>query len=350
VSRIALTAASAMLAAVVVSACGDTDRTAPAFDLVPLATLGDSVGEGAIASVPTVSPRIAGRWYYVATPWGSGTHAPRRYASTNGAFEGIVGASSAFGTVEMIHASGDTVLLHDLDRMQMTFLAAPDSVLRTVPWLERPYSLHGLSDGSFVITTGDFSAGPPMLHVSRDGALLREFGTPIETPNTESRYRLFAASRTGGFWSARVSRQLELQKWSAPGVLESTVALNAEWFPRYEREARFGPAVPPSPMLVAFWEDDAGMIWIVGAAPDPQWSDGLGAAVTGEGGQEYYPVVRPDETFDTVIERWDPVKQVRLSSQRLDAFYYTSPEPWTLLSATGNSGVRRIGVWRMQLR
>jgi hypothetical protein len=340
------------LATLVPTACGGRDAplaTGERFRLEPVVQFTSTIGDGALESIPLLTPRIGAGYHVVTTPWGAGEKLPRLFDGA-GNYRRTLGREGAgpqeFRAAEMVYATGDTAMIFDLGARRMTFFAPPDSFLRTVPWQFRPYSLLELADGTFVLTTGDFSAGPAMLHVARDGTLLREFGEYAEPQ--ETRHRVFAPAADGGFWSARSSRRLEVQKWRAPGDLEATIPLSASWYPPYTTLTRASPTEPPSPAVMAIWADDAGMLWIVGMVAGERWFEGLGDPRPVGDGRSYVPVTDPDKVYDTIIEQWDPVSRTRRWSERLDRFYGLQPGPW-MMGVTSESmlGVQTAEVLRV---
>ncbi len=306
------------------------------FRLEPVVTFSATMGEAALESMPLLTPRLGAGYHVISTPWGKGERLPRVFDST-GRLLLTLGREGAgpneFRAAEMVYASGDTAMIFDMGARRMTFVAPPDSFLRTVPWQRRPYTLMELKDGSFVISTGDFSPGPAMMHLARDGTLLSEFGDSADQRTQEGRHRVFALSSDGGFWSARTTRRMELQKWRAPGDLETTIPLSASWFRPYDALQRPTETDPPSPGVMGIWEDAAGMVWVVGMVAGERWADGLGSTRALGDGRTYAPIEDPDIVFDTVIECWDPVSRTVRWSQRLDRFYGIQIAPW-LMAAT----------------
>ncbi len=339
VHRCRARAARLVCAALVGASCGRSDVAPPSgerFTLQPVVRFSSTVGDGALESVPLMTPRLAGAYHVVTTPWGTGEKLPRLFDSA-GRYLRTLGREGSgpqeFRAAEMVYATGDTAMIFDMGTRQMTFVAAPDAFLRTVPWQHRPYSLMELRDGSFVISTGDFSVAPAMLHVARDGSLLGEFGEPGSPQTQESRHRVFAPAADGGFWSARTQQRLELQKWRAPGDLEATIPLTASWFPRYTEPTFPSQTNPPSPMVLAIWTDAEDMVWIVGLAPGERWFEGMGASRDLGDGRTAARIEDPDKVFDTIIEQWDPASGTRRWSERLDRFYGVQVGPW-LMAAT----------------
>jgi hypothetical protein len=205
-----------------------------------------------------------------------------------------------------------------------------------------------LADGSFVSTPGNFDRRPPMVHVSRDGTVQREFGAMLEQGTIESRNRILAVDPNGGFWSARGLLRYELQQWSAPGVLANTYELSTAWFPTTLRQQAASPTSPPSAFLSAMWVDSVGTVWIVGGAADPEWYTAIGSEKVSQGDHEVYPVLDIDGLYDTMIERWDPKTQKLLFSERLDKAYLVSAGPWLLGHQTENGdGFVKVEVVRV---
>jgi len=324
------------LAAACIAACAGDAPPPPSaehFLLEPVVTFSATSGDGELESIPLLTPRIGAGYHIVSTPWGRGERLPRVFDST-GRFVRTLGREGEgpreFRAAEMVYATGDTAMIYDMGARRMTFVAPPDSFLRTVPWQRRPYTLMELRDGSFVISTGDFSPGPAMMHIARDGTLLSEFGDSAQTRTQEGRHRVFAPAADGGFWSARTTRRMELQKWRAPGDLEATIALSASWFAPYEELQRPTATDPPSPGVIAIWEDAEGMVWIVGMVAGERWFAGLGSTKTLGDGRTYAPIEDPDKVFDTIIECWDPVSKTRRWSERVDRFYGLQIAPWLM--------------------
>jgi hypothetical protein len=301
-------------------------------------TIGDGPVAGQLPSPPQISPLIAGQWHIVTTPWGRGKWLPRVY-DARGDFLAEVGRAGSgpreYQAAEMVFATGDTAMIHDVSLRRMSFLLPPDSLLRSVPWPERPFSLLELRDGSFVLTNGDFAPGAPLLHVARDGTVLQAFGEPQS--GAVSNHRLLAAAPDGSFWSARSQQRLELQQWRAPGDLVTTLTLDSDWFVPYEKDPPPSLEQPPSPALIAIWTDQDGLLWLVGMAADERWQRGYSAPRDDGDGHQYARVDDPDIVFDAIIEVWDPVSRTRQWSERLDRIYSVQLGPW-LMGATQERG------------
>jgi hypothetical protein len=327
------------LAALVAVACGGGD-VAPVvggqFTLQPVVQFTATIGDGALESVPLMTPRVGGAYHVVTTPWGTGEKLPRLFDST-GKYLRTLGREGSgpreFRAAEMVYATGDTAMIFDLGTRLMTFVAPPDSFVRSVAWQHRPYTLLELRDGSFVISTGDFTPGPAMLHIARDGSLLSEFGDSVLRQSEESRHRVFAAAPDGGFWSARTQQKLELQKWRAPGDLERTIPLTSSWFSPYTKPTFPSPTDPPSPMVMAIWADTDGMVWLIGLVAGERWFEGMGASRELGDGRQSARIEDPDKVFDTIVEVWDPATKTRRWTERLDRFYHAQLGPW-LMGAT----------------
>jgi hypothetical protein len=320
----------------VAAACGPSTATPPSaehFQLEPVVTFSATSGDGELESVPLLTPRLGAGYHIVSTPWGAGERLPRVFDSA-GRYVRTLGRQGdgprEFRAAELVYASADTAMIFDMGARRMNFIVPPDSFVRTVSWQHRPYTLLELRDGSFAISTGDFSPGPAMLHVARDGTLLQSFGDSVRSRTQEGRHRVFAAASDGGFWSARTTRRMELQKWRAPGDLEATIPLSASWFTPYEELQRPTATEPPSPGVIAIWEDSAGMVWIVGMVAGERWAEGLGSTRTLGDGRSYAPIEDPDTVFDTIVECWDPVTKTRRWSERLDRFYGLQIAPWMM--------------------
>ena len=324
------------LVAATLAACGG-DSAAPVatahFALEPVVTFSAVTGDAALESPPLITPPLGAGYHVVSTPWGQGERLPRVFDSTGRLLRtlGREGEGpNEFRAAEMVYATGDTAMIFDMGTRRMTFVAPPDAFLRTVPWQRRPYTLVELTDGSFVISTGDFSPGPAMMHIARDGRLRSEFGDAADQRTQEGRHRVLAPSSDGGFWSARTTRRMELQKWRAPGDLEATIPLSASWFRPYDALQRPTKTDPPSPGVIAIWEDAQGMVWVVGMVAGERWADGLGTTRTLGDGRTYEPIEDPDVVFDTIIECWDPVSRTVRWSERLDRFYGLQIAPWLM--------------------
>jgi hypothetical protein len=317
------------------SACG-AEQVAPdnptQFRLQPVVTIGAAPDTGQLPSIPNITPLLGGQYHVVSTPWGRGKWLPRVY-DVRGGFVAEIGREGSgpgeFRGAEMVFATGDTAMIHDASLQRMHFVLPPDSLLRSIPWPSRPFTMLELRDGSFVLTTGDFAPGPPMQHVSRDGQVLEDFGEP-QTSQQQSQHRLFAAAPDGSFWSARSQQRLELQHWRAPGELLATVPLSSDWFTPYDVALPASRTTPPSPVLTAMWTDDAGLVWLVGLVAGERWFEGLSASRTLGDGREFSLVEDADRVFDTIVEVWDPVTPRRLWTERLNRVYATQLGPWLM--------------------
>lgn len=322
-------------------------RNEPGVQL--LTVLGGSNGEGALPSMPYVSPQING-YYFVTTPEAPAEEPPRLFDST-GRFIQTIGrhgeGPNEYRRPQFVYRIRDSAWIFDEALHRVTSLVPPDSMGPTHLWQFKPYSLLPLPDGTFVLSRGIWGTGPPLYHVDAGGQQLGVFGDTLPTGTRDWRWVHLASTGDGAFWSAPHYGRLEFQKWGAPGRLVRTLSLDRAYFVEYTKYARQSPSTPPDPQLIGFWSDSTDALWIVVVVPDPKWPEGLGSPAPGEGGT-YYPIEDVDKVFDTVIERVDAETGASLASWRIDPAVLRVIEPWILQSIkTDEDGWFQAHIWQV---
>ncbi len=337
----------ALLTALVLSC----DRAHPPAEagIELLAILGDPEGDGALASMPHVSPEINDH-YLVTTPDGPPEELVRLYNSA-GHFIRLIGrhgeGPNEYRRPEHIHRINDSAWIYDATLRRVTTIRPPDTLGLSRPWQFRPASLLPLPDGTFVISSGNRGSGPPMSQVTAAGERLLAFGDTLPKGFENWRWVHLAAAPDSGFWSAPRFWHLQFQYWSAPAHLVRTLSIKRDYFADYTKYAAPTPSSAPSPTLIGVWVDTTDALWIAVLVPDPQWPSGLGPAVQAEG-STYYPVEDADRVFDTIIERVDSENGATLASWRIDPAVVRVVEPWILQSIrTDEEGWYQALLWQV---
>jgi hypothetical protein len=123
--------------------------------------------------------------------------------------------------------------------------------------------------------------------------------------------------------------RIVIERWNSDGTREFEMRHPAPWL-----------------SVTGVWEGDNGLLWIVGQAPDPQWTEGFGEPEWLEG-QFVFPVEDRERLFDGVIDVVDRRKGESVAWQRLKEF-----GPFLTVIEPGLIGARRQeedGVWLVEV-
>ncbi len=90
--------------------------------------------------------------------------------------------------------------------------------------------------------------------------------------------RLLSNAKDGGFWVARLHER-DITHYDKNLRSDFTLQRNASWFPRADFNRGQQPSSgvfdrKPDVMISAFWEDAAGLLWVLYLVPDPRWKSG----------------------------------------------------------------------------
>ncbi len=292
----------------------------PSIGILKLATLGSNGGAGALPVSPTSIARDVQGRYVVAL--GSGRSAPLLVFDSTGTFLDTLGAlgdgPGEFRTPgQVIIGPDDTMYVFDRARLEV--LDANRAPVRRVNGT--PPSLNGdairLDDGGFVLNAGYIH--PPNMLAMYDAAghLVRTFA-PAHGHECSGCIPLgYALSQVdrGTFWAASMSYDPALEHWDTAGRLLDSIAPKLSWFRPYTHRPNVAPDSAPSPIISGLWRDQAGNLWILGAAANPHWERGLGPMKESDG-IHYYPIDDVSNVYDLMIDEIDPHSAAVLAERR----------------------------------
>jgi hypothetical protein len=204
--------------------------------------------------------------------------------------------------------SGDSLYVIDDGNARIQVVSATGAYVRVFATRDRYRSFTLLPDDKLLLFRLPTSRDDRLFHeFDRAGHEVMAFGAPTQPDSTlELENWLVASAPQGRFWTAS-HWSYELRRWSGPDSLDLTVERRADWFASPSVfSADVYVTIPPPPMLLHAWEDDANRLWTYTAVPDPNWKPGMGMRVTPEW---------QAKTFDTIVEVID------LSSGRLLGSY-----------------------------
>lgn len=219
----------------------------------------------------------------------------------------------------------------------------PGDSLFVFDWEARRYSLFGpdfefvssgslplspeitalaLPDGNFVfnsdVRTPD-AIGQPLHLVSRNGSLVRSFGSAPRVPRPDVPFlmsRAIAKGARGTVWAAHRTDYRISQYGARNGEVLRTIVRDVDWFPPRMRPERPGAevSIEPEPFVFALQEDGAGRLWTLVAVPDANWRR---AVAPPRPGSPHGNVLDEQGFYDTVIEVIDPQSGQLLASKRI---------------------------------
>jgi hypothetical protein len=316
-----------LLVTLAFAACAGGGRELSPIQLVKVQTLGDTVGDGAIATTPLVSgPQRRG--YRIVVPSVSAIASPPLLFGDGGSFRGVLEGDPAAGrslggAVFVRPGPGDSIWLFENSGHALIYDGTPRYV-RTISLPSVAQDALILRDGR-VLTTGDSSAIAQLYDAK--GAPVRSFGArTADAGGRAPHYRVFAG--TGGtFWTTTVDRRWQLEHWDTAGRLLGTLAPETSWFPSTAATSPSTAAdAPPPPRIVAAWSDDSGRIWVAAEIADHHWKRGLGRGASGTAS-----VIDDDKYYDSVVEVRDPKSGRVLASARFDLYCGSGAEPGMLV-------------------
>jgi hypothetical protein len=138
-----------------------------------------------------------------------------------------------------------------------------------------------------------------------------------------------------------------------PGESDRELEHARDWLTPYARYEDITPDRPPKWGLLGMWTDSTDALWLVTLVPDSQWHRGLelkdpDSDTQREGGKPSYFPERPDQVYDTIIERVDGRTGESLGLLRLDRAIFQVVEPWRLATASETrDGWMRVTIWRV---
>ena len=315
-----------------------------------LTTLGDDGdGPGAIPSYPTSIAQDSKGRYFVTAPY-TGEERPYVFNAA-GAFQsrlgGIGEGPREFQQADYLSVSKDSVLVYDGPQARIAVYSPDLRYVRSLPGIPPLYRWIEFPDGTLLANRTDYRS-PPLVHLGRSGELVTEFGAAYEEFDRSAwlrPVRYIAPSSSGGVWSVQLAFSFVIREWDRGGNLIRTVEPETEWFQEHDVPRNPSPDETPQSRINGIWEDDRGLLWIVGTAASTNWSDGLGQPRRIEG-QDVHEVVDPDLVYDTVIEVLDPdAEEPVLYHRRLEEGLMWPVQPGVLAVAEETE----LGFYRIKL-
>jgi len=293
--------------------------------LTHVARIGDADGPGALSSRPYSMARDSRGRFYLVTPETS-RETPFVFEG-NGRFVTRLGrAGRGPGEYEnpsvVVLLPGDSVMVLDRRLARLTVLAPSYDVVRTAPIPAQAYAAVALANGDLVVNANVRTAelaGLPLHRFDAAGNHLKSFGA--ENPVVRPRYpydhlRYLAPARAGGVWSVHHLHRYVIESLSGDGVFELRIERVADWFRPYETYWLPSPTTPPATRIMGLWEDDAGLLWVIGHVAGRDWSKGLAPGRLLEG-QMSYPVVNDQIVYDGFLDVIDPRAGSVVATKRL---------------------------------
>jgi hypothetical protein len=203
---------------------------------------------------------------------------------------------------------------------RITVLSPSFEVVRTMSIAgQRPWAYDAmLLPGHGFVFDYQRDSSPPLHAYSFDGQRLVQFGYPQLNTRGFVRdvYKITTAS-DGSMWALQAHHGYLGTRWDATGTLLDSGMVNSPWFAPYDSIMSPTPDRVPQAQVWSIWQDSIGLLWVLGATGDPDWSNGLGEERTGEGGARYYPVEDMAAVFDGIIEVIDPATWSVVATRRL---------------------------------
>jgi hypothetical protein len=257
------------------------------------------------------------------------THLPKAY-DASGRFLRQIGAEGEgpgeFRRGELLTLGGnDSIFVIDKQLGRRSDFRPDFTFVKSLLMLPRVDAAVRLRTGDWVLNTevNDRERVGRSFHLfGADGGHRRSFGNPVgridPNPDLSKKIRRMWPARDGGFWSVPWTHKYVIEHWTASGTKTRSIEPSSSWFVPYESlgDVRTTPTQAPVGRVTALFEDEAGLVWIVGHAADAKWSTGLGPAQRAEG-QSYHPVVDRSKVFDGIIEVFDPRSGTLLARRRV---------------------------------
>lgn len=268
-------------------------------------------------------------------------------SSTDNGTLGLVGAA--------VWGTADSLFVFDWQRSRYLLFAPDMRLIRTVRLPVQPaLTTIVLSTGHFVFNTPirtQQSIGQPLHLVSREGELIRSFGSESglfrpDVPFLERRAIVDAGD--GRVWSAyRSAYRVEL--WNAKtGTLERTIVRDVDWFPSRlhpNGAAASDPSVPIPLLLNMRYDRDRELLTVLLQVPAANWKRARQIR-TNSGG---YGGPDEQQQYDTIVEVLDSRTGRMLSSKRLsDYIRFFVDESILGTVVLDDRDVPRLRLWRVE--
>jgi hypothetical protein len=169
-----------------------------------------------------------------------------------------------------------------------------------------------------------------------------------------------AASRLGGFWSAKVEYVRRIERWLPNGTVAPRLDSLVPWFPRYTwsdipRDDGFRGIFlhRPFPRTLGIQEDAIGRVWVLGFAADLNWRPVANPPVLAsfEDLRAYTPPADPARHVDAIVDVVDGRNGRSLGTWRFHEFFSAFlADGIVMRSREDDDGVRTVEAWQLELR
>lgn len=307
--------------------CG-TGAPVPSEDssirVAPLVTFDDAGGRAALRRYPGASAMTRNGTYLVSDPAAGGLLSE---FDSVGTFLRSVGASGSgpgeFQRIlKVLVLADDSVLVVDDQLLRATVLAPDLTYVRSFTLPVPPYDVVEVQPNLIAVARAAPSPEGAVVLLERDGAVVRSL-VPFD-PSAGPPLPMLVAGGEAGIWSIKVAGDAVISRWDSAGAKAGSVTLSSDWVTP-ARGGAITPDTPPSSQVRAIWESPEGQLWVLASVADPEWTEGLGAPMSGEGGTTSFKLEDRDKVFDTVIEVYDARTGVLLSTRRLDEEFRSAP-------------------------
>lgn len=332
------------------AACADGARNLAPIRLEPLQTLGETAGDGAMATWPRVSALHPHGWR-VLVPQPGGVPALPLVYSDSGAFLGLLG-SRGDSVGEFREPLFARFAPHDslwiFDGAGRALLFDPERRwVRSIATGIAPWDAQLLADGRMLVSSSSSEQPFPLRLLRADGTLEREVAGDSASRALRNPRRIVLAP-DGTWWTIPMQFRWRLEHWDSTGASLGAIERQPDWFAPYDRYDAPTAARAPAPMLMDAWFDAAGRLWVLGKAADAKWASGLGAPHD-DGGRTVTAVVDPDKVYDTVLEVINPKTGALIAETRFDVSYPFAVEPGVVMRVlTTRDGWNRAELMRVR--
>lgn len=299
-----------------------------------VATIGSDGDEGALSSMPESMVQDSAGHFLLALPSGPAAELVGIYDS-GGRFVGRIGRmGSGPGEYQrpdlLLRDAHDSIFIFDNAQRRMTVLSPALTYVRSEALPTRVQDAALDSSGQLFVNAPFYrpdSVIRPVFTFDARGEPIHSYGMPMPTCSTDCSWRLarILLPDRQGVWLVSRFFDYSAEHWSADGRLLKRLHIRADWFEPYDSLLMPTHERPPQAAVTGAWLDAAGRLWVLGSAADHNWTEGLGAERTGEGGRRYFPIERRQEALDGIIEVRDTATGALLALRRLDDASYLLP-------------------------
>lgn len=339
---------SAIALAVLLAGCHGFGRDLSPIRLEPIVTLGETSGEGAIATTPEVSAHHPGG-FWIVTPAFSAIDALPMVYGDDGKYLGKLHGDTTLigsmygGAVFTRFGPGDSIWVFDVSGRVLIF-GPHRNYARAFQLPSLPTDALILADNRFLATQ---DSGAIVTLFSPTGAVVREIGTMQAGPAHLGPRTVLIALGDGTFWTCTAHPKRQLEHWDTAGRrLRGIDPTDNHFSLQLGEPYSLGMRdKPPMTRMLPVWIDGKGRLWMLGAVADQHWQQGLDVSDTARPG--FMAISDYDKYFDTTIEVRDLNSGALIASTRLD-YRYSMVEPGVLVHLTSTAaGWRQAELMRV---